>query len=522
MFACPENPHPVTPTLRNLVLASLRIAAGAVMLLAVVAANGRPAVFADSNIYYWMGQMQVRPVRYALAPLIGGPTSAAKDPEAADESPDEMQMRRTEMAARSPWFGLLLFCVESLGGLWLFAGVQAVAASFAIHALWRSAAPSSGVWTWLGLMGGLSATSTLPFFAGFAMPDLWAGAGLCALAALALYPDRLQAATRSVLFVLVFAAMAFHKTNGVIAAGALCTLAVATLMLRRPLQRLAPAVLMLLGAISLSVLLNAAYVGAIRSATGETLRSPPFLAARILADGPGRTYLKAACARGERWALCRYAHLPLTDSQDILWSGNPKKGVFGLATATQRIQIDQEQTRFVLSVVRAYPLQTAGASLRNVVTELGLVYLDDPVRDPHFYLTDPDWRDTFIADMVHRMSDCGDKETGCKPRFDSAQSQIWHSAFFALGVLFVAWRLTRRDVRTALAQRDDETWRLVLLTGFIISATLLNAAVTGALSGVFARYQARISWLIPMLALILSMAPGARQAKQFGREGADV
>ena len=101
------------------------------MLLAVVAVNGRPVVFADTNIYYWMGQLEMRPVRYALAPLIGGPTSQASDPDAADESPAEMQMRRTEMAARSPWFGLLLYGVESLGGLWLLAGLQAAAASFA-------------------------------------------------------------------------------------------------------------------------------------------------------------------------------------------------------------------------------------------------------------------------------------------------------------------------------------------------------------------------------------------------------
>ncbi len=492
------------------------------MLLAVVAVNGRPVVFADTNIYYWMGQLEMRPVRYALAPLIGGPTSQASDPDAADESPAEMQMRRTEMAARSPWFGLLLYGVESLGGLWLLAGLQAAAASFAIHALWRAAAPKAGAWTWLGLMAGLSVTSTLPFFAGFAMPDLWAGAGLCALAVLALYPDRLRPATRAGLFLLVFAAMAFHKTNGAVAAGALCALAILNLAMRRPLKRLALAALMLLGAMVVSVLLDAAYAGAIRSATGETLRAPPFLAARLLADGPGRTYLRAACARGEPWELCRYAQRPLDDSQDILWSGDPKKGVFGVATAAQRIRIDEQQTRFVLSVVRAYPLQAAEAALRNGVTELGLVYLDDPVRDPHFYLTDPDWRDTFIADMVHRMSDCGDHETGCKPRFDRAQSMVWHSAFFAMAALFSLMRLCARDIRTALARRDEQTTRLVLLAGFMICATVINAAVTGALSGTFARYQARISWLIPMLALIMSAVFGARQAKRFGRTGADV
>ena len=45
----------------------------------------------------------------------------------------------------------------------------------------------------------------------------------------------------------------------------------------------------------------------------------------------------ADSSSGGTWALCRFAKLPLTDSQDILWSGDPRKGVFGRATAEQRI-----------------------------------------------------------------------------------------------------------------------------------------------------------------------------------------
>jgi hypothetical protein len=36
---------------------------------------------------------------------------------------------------------------------------------------------------------------------------------------------------------------------------------------------------------------------------------------------------------------------------------------------------------------------------------------------------------------------------------------------------------------------------------FVLAALLLNAFVCGALSGPYARYQARIVWLVPLLAL---------------------
>src|ERR1019366_542105 len=99
--------------------------------------------------------------------------------------------------------------------------------------------------------------------------------------------------------------------------------------------------------------LQAGYVAAVRAATGDQLRSPPFLAARILADGPGRAYLRASCAQGAPWALCRFKALPLNDSQAILWSGDRRKGVYGQTGVAERIRIDQQQLSFVLGAVSA-------------------------------------------------------------------------------------------------------------------------------------------------------------------------
>ena len=489
------------PWLRTWAKETLVVLLGAGLLLAVVAADGRPVVFADTNIYIWMGRMQLRPVRYALAPVLGGPASAGQDPEAADETSPQMRLRHTEMAARSPWFGVVLHVTTALGTLWAYAGLQAVAASLAVRALWRAAGGESAV-EQVAVMALLAVGSTLPFFVGFAMPDLWAGTGFVALAALLFVPDGFGWMSRSALFLLVAAAMIFHRSNAMAAAPATMVAVLAARGLWKvPWRRMAAGLWLLLAALAAATALQAGYEVAIKAATGDTLRSPPFLAARILADGPGRTYLRRSCAEGMRWALCRFRDLPLNDSQDILWSGDPNEGVFGRAETQERIRIDQEQMRFVLGAVAADPAASAGAALGDFWKTLTSVSLEDPLRDPHFYLTDPDWRDTYIADLVHDLSPCDPDERGCRPRFEIAPLALWHGTICLAALAWLAWVVSRKRLRSAVF---DERLGPVIL--FLLAVLLFNAAATGVLSGPFARYQARIAWLLPLAALLAARA----------------
>ena len=476
---------------------------GALILLGVVVIDGRPVVFADTNIYVWMGDMQMRPVRYLLSPIIGGPSSAKDDPDAADEDPADMSLRHTEMAARSAWFGLVLYAVTSVGTLWAYAALQGLAASYAVRKLWRGvvteAGTGGGALEHLAVMALLAAGTTLPFFVGFAMPDLWAGVGLVALASLLFAPQTLSRAAKAALFLLVLAAMTFHRSNAMAALPALALAALAArLSWGVAWRRMAPGLWRVAVALGVAVSLQAGYGLAVKLSSGDTLRSPPFLAARILADGPGRTYLRRSCAEGTRWALCRFRALPLDDSQDILWSGDPRKGVFGRAGTAERIRIDRQQLAFVASAVAADPAGAAGAAASDFWRTLITVNLEDPLRNPHFYLTDPDWRDTYIADLVHDMGPCDPDERGCKPRFDARPLGYWHggvclAALAGLAVI-IAWRRTRERAFS------EAVGPIVIL---LLCALVFNAAATGILSGPFARYQARIAWL-PLLAALLA------------------
>ena len=89
---------------------------------------------------------------------------------------------------------------------------------------------------------------------------------------------------------------------------------------KAPRERASAAVFTVIGAILLTLLVNAAYKESVQLRTGDELRRPPFLAMRVIADGPGRNYLRQACPSGAVWALCQFRNLPNTNSQDMLWS----------------------------------------------------------------------------------------------------------------------------------------------------------------------------------------------------------
>jgi hypothetical protein len=135
------------------------------------------------------------------------------------------------------------------------------------------------------------------------------------------------------------------------------------------------------------------------------------------------------------------------------------------------------------------------------------VKLEDPLQDPHFYLTDPDWRDTYIADLVHDLGPCDPNERGCRPRFDPGPLALWHGTVCLVALAWLAWVAGRERTRRLVL---DQWLGPVIL--FLLAAVLFNAAATGILSGPFARYQARIAWLPPLAALL---AAGATQRRRL-------
>ena len=263
-----------------------------------------------------------------------------------------------------------------------------------------------------------------------------------------------------------------------------------------------------------ALLANAIYKEAVLLKTGDEMRRPPFLAMRVIADGPGRNYLRYACDHGATYYLCQFRNLELTNSQDLLWSDDRKKGIFNVTTNyDDRLQMEREENSFVLHAILYDPIGQIVASTGNWLEELVLVSLDDPLKNPHYYLTNDYWSTTNLPWLINRAADCGRDHWGCGPRLSINGSQWLHGGLTVLGLVLIVWRLCQRDLRRIILERrfdwDDDRTRLLMMIALLLGAVVVNAFVCGALSGPFARYQARITWLITAGASLsaLSMVP---------------
>lgn len=502
-----------SPVARGLI----SIIAGALIILAAIAANGPPTVFTDTDDYYTLGRELVDAAKQRIAPA---PPSAEPPSEEeiadAEQIVEDAHMGHTQMASRSALYGVLLYMLARVGTLWAVAAAQALAVSWLLFLLWRVAfapAPPRG---FLVGMFVLAAGSTLPFFAGFAMPDIFAPAAALAVVVIVLYRDRLQRGETWATAAMLAFAMAVH-TSHVLFVVPLAAAGAAAVHRLGVVRAEKIARLGIVGAaLVIAIVANSLYGLAVKLETGDTLRRQPFLTARVLADGPGRRYLRHACAAGVDYTLCRFKNEPLDDSEDVLWSDLPKTGVFLMSDYATRIKLEDEEPRFVLGTLKYDPLGQAAASLDNWWRQMSEIQVDDPVKDPVFYLTDSYWKDTTLPILVRRVAECGLNGTGCPSRMTAALSRRWHGGVLiasALAIVGAGIALRRRHGPLGEADR-----RLVALVWLFAAAIVFNAAVCGILSGPFARYQSRMVWLVPAAACLMVAAATRRDIVDEGPE----
>ena len=481
---------------------------GTLMLMSTAFAGGRPSVFFDTDGYYLMGENLAQAIK-TIPAVLKGDKSLLTTPVSDDD-----QIDVAIMGARSPVYGLFLFGFEKLGGVWLVAGVQSLICAWTLFMLWKTAAPKARTWTYLALTGGLAVGSTLPFFATFIMPDVFAGVAAAGFVLLTVYGARLaRLEFAGVVLVLAFA-YAVHTSHMLTALAAMIPAALVLWWFKAPKAQVATGYAFVLLAMVLGAMSGKAYEAAFAKRTGHPLHRPPFLMARVLADGPGRAYLLKVCRGPDNpYVICRSTLTPLTRSDDILWEESPLLGAFNaLKSPDLQLRMEAEEWPFVKGAILNDPWGQLSASLGNWADQLTRISSHDPLRDPRQFLANEYWKTTRLVDLIPNPKECKPIGPGCKPPFDMGLTKHWHELIILLSALFAGWRLSRSDVRADLRHRKAPWLRAstpLIVTALILTGmVILNAGVCGVISGAFSRYQARIVWLWPAIAGLIACRLG--------------
>ena len=227
----------------------------------------------------------------------------------------------------------------------------------------------------------------------------------------------------------------------------------------------------------------------VKRTMGEAPMRYPFLSARLVADGPGTAYLRAHCP-ASGFILCHYVNdFPMT-SEDFLFGTEPRKTLFATASHADRLAISKEQVRFSLAVFKAEPVAVLETTARNSIGELLDFTLDD-----------------FQYDLIerHNMDRNMPIETLAQLHASAAYRNtmpITALSRLVYGLVMVSVIYLLLVIFGAIPGRNmNATDRNLLF--WTVFGLMTNAVICGALSGVFPRYEARVIWLLPLLAIVV-------------------
>lgn len=347
----------------------------------------------------------------------------------------------------------------------------------------RSIRPQRTALYYLALIVLLSIFTSLSWYSSLVLPDILGPVLYLAIYLLVFAGGTLSRAERWALYVLSWWAVASHASHLMLAAG-LCVLLTLVALFARGnrrmrFQSIAPVAIVVLLAAVAQLALNG-YLYGRPSLNGER---PPFLAARIVADGPGRWYLERHC--GEvKWVICDHLDHLSNDPDNLLWGSD---GLWQNLSDSEGKRLMQEEMPFVLATVRAYPRRQLARSAANFWDQLRVFGLFD--LGPSSWMLDqfqpviPAARPSYLASRQARDA----------LHLEAFSTLQWWAVMVSLLVIAAMFpHLWRR--------RASSLPGLALVIFVVVIA---NALVTGTLSMVEDRLQSRVVWLIPFLAGIL-------------------
>lgn len=467
------------------------------MLMWPATLNRGPVLYPDTVSYVDNAADTIYGARNAI---FGDPDAAASGAAAAANG--KLGTPEYTNSGRSLTYGLLGFAGWRIGGFATAALMQAAWVALALILILKQFGiirPRNQ----LAVAALMTMFTSLGFFAGTLLPDVFAGVGIAALAMLVVFGARLNGWSR--LFWVVTLAFACATHNAILLT-VIASMVVVALLGRkgdRAGYRLATS------GLALAAIVTVVSIPAIERFTGAEVAQAPFLLARSISDGPAARVLSEDCPAAG-YASCRFVpYFPMTEG-DVLWSSIGRQTLPGelpfLGWArlppAEQFAIGGEANDIVLEAVKRYPMEQMVASLRNSAEQL--VYVD--IRKfgwPLIYNQASSITENTIFASEGEYYKTTRISEGSFPL--GQLSDLWQAIYFATAASIVVMLLFAKRLGGPI---DANTRRFVTT---LIVGVVINAAVNGSLSSIVGRYQSRLSWLVLLSAILIGHA--LRRAK---------
>jgi hypothetical protein len=363
---------------------------------------------------------------------------------------------------------------------WPIVALQCLLVSFVVFLVVRSVAPRHTIARYLILILALSIFTSASWYAAFIMPDILGPLAYLSIYLLTFARETLARAERLALCLIAWWGITAHSSHLMLAAGLWMLLVVFVAFKRRPFWRRPRSLRIVLAVLVIAAASQMALHGYLYGKPSLNGERPPYLMARVIADGPGRWYLDKNCPQ-LHWAICNHLSQISGNPDTLLWD---EDGAYQSATEPERNQIDHEEMPLVLATLRTYPRQQLSRSAANFSQQLlsfGLYGFDsNPWMLEQFNEVMPRARSSYLQSRQARDA----------LPLDLLTEIQWWTIIASLAAIAALTPFLWRRHSTRLAGLS-----------LVVAATFVaNALVTGVMSVVDDRYGCRIIWLIPLLA----------------------
>jgi len=386
---------------------------------------------------------------------------------------------------RSPFYGLFIFFFHLNHFIWMPIVIQAVLISSLIWILLdiHSVPRRTATFTVLAIY--LTCLSSLPFFVGFIMADIFTPSMFIVMYMLAFHYEKFSRLELTVLFLLDCVATVAHISNLTMACGILPIMAI--LLAANPDKRadIKKRLILIIIPIVLAAAAILLFNGLIFKIWSLSPAGKTFLLGNLLSHGPALQYLKDVCPQAG-YKACAYIQVLSVPNNEMIWQNVALKQSGGY------VGMNDESTIIVRETIAHYPFETLRMIAGNF---LGGLMEHAPAEEFHASYqtpTMPDLIRTKFGPVAMNAFLASAEMHNTIPfallrAIDNITTPLAFFALTAAGVFAVA----------------RKSYKNFVFTVIILSAVLGDTLLCTAISGIYSRYQARVTWLLPLAAFVV-------------------